>query len=294
MRKIVSLLAFVAIMITFAACNNGGNEPESEIVINPNSMKGMMPGRFTVDDKGTQVRFSQGNLQYNAQRGENGTWRFATHQWDTIGQANANISETYDGWIDLFGFGTGTNPTLAISGNSNYHASDEWGENIIANGGNNTGLWRTLTHDEWVYLFHGRNNAEILFGFGSVAGVNGVILLPDNWDNPMEVPGFKASTTKGLTWKGDSYKNNYSNYPHNTYSAEQWDIMEQAGAVFLPAAGYRNNSKQCNYVGTYGEYWSSTPGGDEDIAYYINYAATSLVLQNCSNKCYGRSVRLVR
>ena len=69
MRKIISFFAFVAIVLTFAAC--GGNEPESDIVINPYSEYGMMPGYFTVNAEGTQVRFSQGNLQFNANMGEN-------------------------------------------------------------------------------------------------------------------------------------------------------------------------------------------------------------------------------
>ena len=51
-----------------------------------------------------RVVFSPGNLQYNA---STDTWRFALHQWEYIGETNKNIlSKTYDGWIDLFGWGT--------------------------------------------------------------------------------------------------------------------------------------------------------------------------------------------
>jgi len=63
MRKLFYLLAMSAIVLGMASC--GENDPASPFVINPNSENGMMPGRFTVDSKGTQVRFSQGNLQYN-------------------------------------------------------------------------------------------------------------------------------------------------------------------------------------------------------------------------------------
>lgn len=71
-------------------------------------------GVFTVAE-GKTVTFSSGNLQYNAAQGshycadgsvQQGTWRFAEHQYDYIGDANSNISKTYDGWIDLFGWGT--------------------------------------------------------------------------------------------------------------------------------------------------------------------------------------------
>ena len=71
-------------------------------------------GVFTVAE-GKTVTFSSGNLQYNAAQGshycadgsvQQGTWRFAEHQYDYIGKANSNISQSYDGWIDLFGWGT--------------------------------------------------------------------------------------------------------------------------------------------------------------------------------------------
>lgn len=59
-------------------------------------------GVFSVSaDK--QVSFSKGNLQYQA---STNTWRFAENQTDYIGNSNSNISATYDGWIDLFGWGT--------------------------------------------------------------------------------------------------------------------------------------------------------------------------------------------
>ena len=60
------------------------------------------------------VYFSRGNLQFNAAQGTHktadstaqGTWRFAENQYDIIGVDNKKISSTYDGWIDLFGWGT--------------------------------------------------------------------------------------------------------------------------------------------------------------------------------------------
>ena len=70
--------------------------------------------RFSVSPT-QQVRFSRGNLQYNAALNSHatadgntlqGTWRFAEHQYDIIGTANVNSSSNYNGWIDLFGWGT--------------------------------------------------------------------------------------------------------------------------------------------------------------------------------------------
>lgn len=58
---------------------------------------------FTIIEDGDKVYFSQGNLQYQA---STNTWRFAEHQWDYVGEGNNNISPNYNGWIDLFGWGT--------------------------------------------------------------------------------------------------------------------------------------------------------------------------------------------
>ena len=247
------------------------------------SIPGALSGRFTINASGDKVQFSQGNLQYV------GTWQFAENQWDCFSTSQ------YNDHRDLFGWGTGDAPNKVSKNNGDYGTFTDWGTNAITNGGNteNSG-WRTLTKDEWVYLFYSRVNASTLFGFGSVAGVNGLIILPDNWTTP-EGASFTASTTLGLTNQGSYYYNgNNDNYSHNTYTAEQWAVMESAGAVFLPAAAYRHgvdSNIQYTYQG--GFYWSSTPY-DSDKAYYLNFYYHSLDPQFKEMRYGGRPVRLVR
>lgn len=121
-----------------------------------------------------QVYFSKGNLQYQA---STNTWRFAENQYDHIGNANANISSSYDGWIDLFGWSTSgynhgavcyqpwstsqTTSNYYAYGNSIYNLNNQtwkadWGYNKIINGGNKENMWRTTTKNEWVYLLNNR------------------------------------------------------------------------------------------------------------------------------------------
>ena len=212
---------------------------------------GALPGVFSVSTT-KKVRFSKGNLQYQA---STKTWRFAEHQYDYIGNNNKNISSTYTGWIDLFGWGTsgfdGKNPYMTSTTDSDYGNGDtniagtnyDWGVyNAISNGGNQAGLWRTLTNAEWKYLLSTRSTS--LRSLATVNGVRGLIILPDNWVKPA----------------GISYTATTSNCTTNTYSAAQWTTMEDAGAVFLPAAGYRDGTSMI-YVGTDGLYWSSTDYG---------------------------------
>ena len=235
---------------------------------------GMLPGEFSVSAT-KKVHFSQGNLQYV------GKWKFAPNQWDYFGKSQS------DNHRDLFGWGTGNTPNEVSEWNIDYPTYSEWGDNPITNGGNEVKLWRTLFEEEWVFLFYGRKDAAKLFGMGTLNGIKGTIILPDNW------VGLKfANTENGLSENGGSYFNsNDNNYSHSTFTAEQWLIMESAGAVFLPAAGYTEGT-DVMFVGSEGSYWSATPNGTYG-ACHLDFNSYSLNPHCRTNRYCGRSVRLV-
>ena len=231
---------------------------------------------FSVSDSKT-VTFSPGNLQYHAANDE---WRFAPNQTDYIGEANDNISSTYNGWIDLFGWGTGNNPTNASKDKSDYQTFVDWGVNKIGNYAPNT--WRTLTYSEWHYLRWERPNYDKLIGVAQVNGVNGLILLPDAWVCPNGVT-FKSGFHDYL---GTEY---YAAY--QSISAADWSKLESSGAVFLPAAGYRYGS-DVSYWQVSGRYWSATEGNSYG-AYYLYFRSFEAIMSSYSLN-YGLSVRLVQ
>ena len=262
------LTLFVALL---CACDKN-YEPEVDSI-------GTLPGKFSVNN-GKQVQFSRGNLQYV------GTWQFAEYQWDSFG------SDQSDNHRDLFGWGTGNDPQKVSTDNNDYATFSDWGANTITNGGQTAKQWRTLTKDEWVYLFFTRENATTLFALGSVNGVNGIIILPDSWELPAGA-SFTASTKQGLANNGNYYKNAYgNNFSDNTYNITQWSVMESAGAVFLPVAGYRNGTGVLNARAN-GYYWSATPDGGL-FAYDIDFDSSYIGPQNGKGRSGGRSVRLVR
>ena len=245
---------------------------------------GAIKGFFSVSDN-QRISFSQGNLQYQA---STGTWKFADNQYDMIGNNNSNISSSNTGWIDLFGWGTssynGKNPYMTSTDYSDYGDGSndiagtnyDWGVyNKISNGGNQAGLWRTLTKDEWNYVISNRTDARYLCGTATVNGVNGLILLPDNWTLPT----------------GVTFTYGEGGWSQNTYSASEWSKMEANGAVFLPAAGNRDGT-DVYHVGSYGAYWSSSASGS-DIADCL-YFYGDYVYTNDNYRYYGQSVRLVR
>ena len=159
-----------------------------------------------------KVHFSQGNLQYQP---STNSWRFAGNQWDTIDKANENISPTFSGWIDCFRWGTGDDP-LKDSDSWAYNTFNDWGNRLI-------GEWRTLTKEEWEYVFDNRKTVSgIRYSKATVNGVNGVILLPDNWNK--------------LAYELKSTNESAANFENNIISAADWNkAFSPAGAVFLPA-----------------------------------------------------------
>ena len=196
-QNLLQKRAFRAALLTLLLCVAGVTNLKAQ------APQGAINGVFTINENGDRVYFSQGNLQYQA---STDTWRFAEHQCDYTGNDNENISQSYDGWIDLFGWGTsGYNhgascyqPWSTSTNNSDYYAygsyannlynqtgQADWGYNAISNGVNqeNSG-WRTLTQAEWYYVFNTRSTVSgIRYAKAQVNGVNGVMLFPDNWNS---------------------------------------------------------------------------------------------------------------
>ena len=158
----------------------------------------------------------------------------------------------------------------------------DWGiYNSITNGGGQDSLWRTLTAEEWNYLIFKRNNAENLYGVATIEGVNGIILLPDSWVTPQGII-FKS----GL---GNAFGNEY--FSKNNYNTNKWNKMQLAGAVFLPACGYRNGAEIGN-VNTTGVYWTTTCK-EQNNPQYLYFCSNYLSLTHGYNPYYGQAVRLV-
>lgn len=221
--------------------------------------EGALPGKFTINNQGGQVVFSQGNLRATTTNyGEDWTWEFAEHQWDYIGPHVANNAiigngaVMDNGSVDLFGLST-VSSYFGIHDSQDKHdyTGDfvDWGTNPIINGGNTANAWRSMDYDEWVYLLVYRSNAINLRGSATVNGEYGYILLPDDWSTPA----------------GLSFEPNASSWTTNDYSGDDWTAMEENGAVFMPAAGRRLAARvmlESYEEGRYGHYWISSPMSD--------------------------------
>ena len=139
----------------------------------------------------------------------------------------------------------------------------EWGLHLNADGSENTntplaGTWYTLSKNEWEYLYFSRPKAALLRSAATIYDsdgerfVNGMILLPDNWEipesctftpiindgNPLNIYIAGTGATNGFVLNG------------------RWEDMEAAGAVFIPELVYKRASSST--VLREWRYWTST------------------------------------
>ena len=245
------------------------------VYLNP----GRRIGVFSVA-KDKQVSFSQGNLQYVRNQD---VWKFADQQYEYIGARNVKDGKLANK-IDLFGW-SGDNTTAPFGVSTSTNAADysgdfvDWGVNEINGDAPNT--WRTLTKDEWEYLFEKRKNAPKLYGVAQVNGSNGIIILPDNW-----------SFDNGISFKTGLHSVETDDYSiFQSFTDQEFSVLESFGAIFIHASGWREGisiekSQRSGY------YWSSTPYNNTD-AYRMTFYSYYLKPCDIHYKYRGRSVRLV-
>jgi hypothetical protein len=93
---------------------------------------------------------------------------------------------------------------------------------------------------------------------------SGLFILPDyeTWIQPDGVASLDVNHTQ-------------AGYEKNTYTAAEWALMEAAGAVFFPAAGYSTNGTTPINANTHGSYWIGTESeGNTSNAYRLQFDDT--------------------
>lgn len=249
-----------------------------------------------------EVLFSAGNLQFQMYRDGSTNkfkWQFAPHQYSYVGSANSTMPRL--AWRDLMGYGTscynGKNPNICTEEYSDYYDGNlagtnyDWGVNNRTTPGIYYGTnlvtgesWRTLTSAEWSYLISRPGKC----GLGTVAGNKGLILLPDygdggaDWSLPSALPSGSTLT----------FNANTTSWTANVYTSAEWDDMENAGAIFLPAGGYRETSNVYS-AGNLGYYWSASINPSDVYQGMALQIDANDVGVTEAERIYGCAVRLV-
>ena len=310
-------------------CNVGAITENGYITDNVIDNTSVMTDKvFTVSSDGNMVVFSKGNLQYTKSTGE---WSFMEPQYQIVEINDQDVGGNYANQdvVSLFGWGTSgwdntSNDPLATnfqpystsnvlydedSQTNMFHYGPSWvnGEYTemawtnydwgiynscnITNGDNYS--WRTLTVDEWEYIFNTRSASRIgsvdnaRFARANLLGTtHGVILFPDNYNHPSSV-----NVPIGIN---ETYYNVInSSWDGNQYTITEWTEMENAGAIFLPATGTRDGGEVYG-VGEYGRYWTSTSNESPGAAANAYFSQYNVSPRSSSVHYYGHAVRLVR
>ncbi len=242
-------------------------------------LKDALSGVFTVaaDAQGNptkKVQFSKGNLYCSGvEFNEDGTvksianaqWGFEANQYDTTPSSDGN---RVDNHISHFMWCADATNAMALKYNTGWWYDKKFfaGENFTVNGYSG---WRTLSTNEWKYLFNTRTvnggqgagksySLNITYG-----GKKGLVLYPDDYD--------KDPVTGTVT-----------------------DLPD--GVVFLPAAGYRigyNGNEYVKNVGLFGYYWSASPGDGGNFAFGLVFGSGSVDPLRHDDRHSAQSVRLV-
>ena len=170
----------------------------------------------------------------------------------------------------------------------NYYAEkSSWG---------NIEHWRPFSRTEILYILNKRPNAEKLRFLASVDGINGLVLLPDNWDIRNIIVDQSIPIELKRIPKTEELK-----FSKNKYSKQQWGIMQSYGAIFLPAAGYakiEENKKystkniEYKFQNMKGYYWTSTLLKDETKACCLVFDENGIDIR-ALNKNYQCTIRLI-
>jgi len=242
-----------------------------------------------------KVYFSRANLRYGESLSSIPGWSLHAHQFDEHEDAYGEhgYNNTYTGYNATYDLDRICWGRLANDGNYTYTAGGSWiyADNLDltrTNGtdwgtvlsGEGNDKWRMLTADEWDYLFNAtargdrrfikvnvRDNAGVGTAYGVHVGTNfGVLLLPDNY------AGTGLSTPLSSFNNGNGKK--FNTIDLKSDGTDDVSKMLNAGAVFLPALGYRNADQFVteqyqeytyynimsvdNFYQSFGYYWSST------------------------------------
>ena len=268
LKNFFTILSFTALAFgLLVSCSE--TEPDSSLP------SGALSGEFSVSAT-KKVHFSKGNLYWDGD-----SFEFEQNQYDVQESWNtSHVSHFYWSKTDSIAYAR----TYSIVGAALYDVffTNDTPEtakgDFVVNGVK--GKFCTLSTNEWRYLFNRYNRYGENCRSGNykycvtVCGVNNcVVLLPDNWQ-----------------WDGGDVGNGWQ----NEYSEEttvKWSAMESAGAVCLPAAGFRDGPDVYG-VGNFGYYYASSSMG-ENIAHHIDFNSSDVRPAESDYRNRGFSVRLV-
>ena len=274
--------------------------PSSDINLKAVFTTHILSGVFTVGTDGSgkarKARFSGGNLWYDGSTTTTGDrWGFESEQYQSSPSSSGDRDSTHVSHFMWCG--------TAAAAIAKTYESDSATTFFAASGftvyGNSS--WYTPGHVELMSLLFRRSastvcgvaDARWFKGCINTVGstyVNGLFLIPDVFTWPESV----------TTTPENSINEPDANYSAVSFTANEFKTLEQAGIVFLPAAGSRDGSAGSTSVlnvGSNGSYWiANLPNSSDPEQFGFDGSSMSPSGQNWSmnpSRSSAQSVRLL-
>ena len=264
---------------------------------------GALKGVFTVSDNGTpgdpsddiKVRFSQGNLYCSRTSSESSdwTWHFYENQYEfktDYPQGGNDMSYTTAEDTEMTLFTWGYDPSnlspvgkeyvqnhpqendILVYDKPSSDGGDDWGVAYCESNDIPVGTWRTLTTWEWRSLVDTKRMKYVDFCYSD--HTSGGVLI-------------EGSRYKGVFLYPDDYRGK------EVSESMTWDKINDAGIVFLPAAGLRDRGSDLGYYyASICFYWSAS-AYSKDLAFHVTADGSGPTMYLFGNRAEGHSVRLV-
>lgn len=191
--------------------------------------------------------------------------------------------------IDLFTWGYSSSTSLSPTGKDyvtgheedddklvydkpSSEGGDDWGVAYCESNDIPVGTWRTLTTLEWRYLVDTKRMKNVDFSYSDYTG--GVYI--------------ENTYYKGVFFYPDNY------IGEKVSSSMTWNDINDAGIVFLPAAGFRQDGSDLGSPGgLICFYWSASSCDYIESAYDVFFRSSDIGTYYTKPRSYGHSVRLV-
>lgn len=256
----------------------------------------VLGGVFTVanDDKGNvkKVRFTRGNLYQNGEQGkiickvEQLQYEFNSADYTS---SDAHVSHFM--WCNDIIYATNQLYLTSWDGQSPFFTEVD---GFTVSGFSKAGSCFALSEDEWNHLLTGRaastvngtTNARYFKGnIQKEDGIsmNGMFIFPDVFTWP--------SSVKTLPDEINEASSGYD----NTYTYNDFKRLQDAGIVFLPAAGFRSGNGGNTIIsnaGSFGCYWSASSLGGLS-AFDLLFGSGNVNPNRSVARSRAQSVRLV-
>ena len=186
----------------------------------PPAPDGALSGMFSVGDT-KPVYFSKGNLYYDGS-----AFKFEENQYSIATSWNSShVSNFFWSKTAAAAYAESCSYQTAGAGDVFFTNASETIPNSSFTVNGQTGIWRTLSHAEWNYLFD-----HYAYKYTSVNGKSGLVIAP------------AGKTVEDIS----------------VYTADAWATAESNGFVFLPNTGYREKDTNIYETDRSCIYWSST------------------------------------